>query len=109
MADSKHKLSPDQRAYVIKMLGAWYKPGEVVDALKDEFDVSVTIQNICQYQQSHKKDIETARTDFLKNIEAIPVANKAKRIEIRQRLVVDLIKYLWLEDVTMKRNQICHD
>jgi hypothetical protein len=104
MAETSNKLADLHKQLIIQMLGAWCSNAETTEHIKAEFGICVTTQNVQYYRNQRKAEIEEAREEFKKNLEIIPIANKAKRIEIRQRLVDNLLTHLWLEIPAEKRS-----
>lgn len=89
---NKKKLKSEHKAIIIKMLGAYYTSKEIIDYLKKDYGVEISLANINYYKNHKKEDIREARKNFLKDIEVLPVADKAHRILLRQKLVDELIK-----------------
>lgn len=89
MSDTTNKLSRKHKDYVLQRLAQWWRPYEIVDALKAgaEFDgedlkpVEVSQANVGWYRKNRKDLIAEKRSQWLEKIENIPLANKAKRIE----------------------------
>jgi hypothetical protein len=92
-----HRLSPVTRVIIFKLLGAFYRPTEVVRELKETYDVKTTVQNVFYYQQKYPDEIEKHRKEYLADLKVIPIANKKVRLEERQKMVEDLKKNLWNE------------
>ncbi len=107
---NKKKLKPEHKAIIIKMLGAFYKSKEIIDYLKKDYGVKITLANVNYYKNHKRDDIREARKIFLKDIEILPVSDKAYRILIRQKLVDELIKEknLWSKHYSVTTGNVTY-
>jgi len=97
MTSPAHKLDGEMKALVFNMLAAYFKPNEVVDVLKEEHGIDISIQNIHYHKKQHHEEIMKLRDEFNAKIESIPITDKICRLQIRYTLVKDLIRNLWTE------------
>jgi len=107
--NTENKLTGEHKAILIQLLADFYGNDEVIKYFKREFNIKMSSGNVSFYRKTHESDIIQQRESLNKRLLAIPIANKFYRIEQRQKLVDDLFKNLWLEDVKMKGNQIAYD
>lgn len=88
------KLSKIQKIFVVQQLAMFDKPVVVIEALKEKFGVTVTIPAITHYspdtnpnlKKNWKELFDQTRAEFLENVSAIPIANKAVRLRALDRL-----------------------
>ncbi|SLJ84480.1 DUF2280 domain-containing protein [Psychrobacter sp. DAB_AL43B] len=95
-------LNNKVKAYIVQGLATYMTPSEVVDAVKQEFDIEVTRQQVSSYEpgkaaavnlsQKWKDLFKQFRDDFNNDIQAIPVANKAYRLSVLNKMVADSVK-----------------
>lgn len=97
------KLTEEHKQVIKQMLATFEPVNDIVDYLKDEYDVDVSSRLIYYYSKEHHKDIEKIRLELNIKFEAIPIANKFNRIQTRQGLVDDLLANLWYEDTKGKQ------
>lgn len=106
----KYKLNGEHKEFVINKLALHCGVTEIAEALKSEFGVDVTPQNIAFYKKNYETEWRKQREYFNLNIAEIePFADKANRVLQRGELIRDLMKHLWLEDVKIKNNVILRD
>jgi hypothetical protein len=92
-------LSKAAKLFVVGRLACFDKPKEVREALLAELDVEASVAQISAYDptttagarmgEDLKGLFATTRKRFLRNIEEIPVANKAVRIRMLQKMIDD--------------------
>ena len=92
-------LNNKVKAFIVHGLATYMTPSEVVDAVKQEFDIEVTRQQVSSYDpykaagvnlSQHWKDMfDKFRNEFLDNVKAIPVANLAYRLRMLNDMAVD--------------------
>ncbi len=90
------KLSDDQKEFVVTSLACFDTPSQVQKALKAEFGVDIAVQSVEAYNPERaagkslakqwKALFETTRKAFLEEKAEIPIANKAVRLRIRERM-----------------------
>ena len=95
-------LNNKVKAYIVQGLATYMTPSEVVDAVKQEFDIEVTRQQVSSYEpgkaaavnlsQKWKDLFKQFRDDFNNDIQAIPIANKAYRLNMLDRMARDAEK-----------------
>jgi len=108
-AIEKWKLNGEQKLLMIQLLADFKGNNEIIEYFKENHNIEITQQAVTYYKQKYERDIIKIRETFNDRILAIPVANKFKRIEIRQHLCEDLLANLWLEEIKIKKNQIAYD
>ena len=87
---SSHKLTSDQQVQVCQWLAEMKKPSEVVQLVKKEWDIDITRETITiTYLKGEKWQglIKELHDEWVKNIQHIPIANKAKRLEVLQKII----------------------
>lgn len=95
-------LNNKVKAYIVQGLATYMTPSEVMDAVKQEFGIEVTRQQVSSYDpgkaaavnlsQKWKDLFKQFRDDFNTNIQAIPIANKAYRLNMLDRMARDAEK-----------------
>ncbi|MEK6203286.1 MAG: DUF2280 domain-containing protein [Psychrobacter sp.] len=96
-------LNNKVKAFVVQGLATYMTPSEVVDAVKQEFDgLEITRQQVSNYNPSNAAAINLSqkwkdlfkkfRDDFNNDIQAIPIANKAYRLNMLDRMARDAEK-----------------
>lgn len=107
--ENASKLKGDHKAILIQLLADFWCNDEILKHFKQEFNIEMSSANISFYRKNHEADIIQQRESLNERLLAIPIANKFYRLEERQKLLDDLKKHLWYEDVKMKGNQIAYD
>ncbi|HCF7935624.1 DUF2280 domain-containing protein [Klebsiella grimontii] len=89
-------LKPEVKAYIIQMLACYDTPSQVVDAVQKDFGIAITRQQVETHDPTKvsgktlaKKWVDmfnTTRDRFLNEISDIPIANKAYRLRVLQRM-----------------------
>lgn len=89
-------LNNKVKAYIVQGLATYMTPSEVVGAVKQEFDIEITRQQVSSYDsgkaaainlsQKWKDLFKKFRDDFNTNVQAIPIANKAYRLNMLDRM-----------------------
>lgn len=92
-------LNNKVKAFIVQGLATYMTPSEVVEAVKVEFDIAVTRQQVSNYNPELAAGLELSdkykqlffkfREDFNTNIQAIPIANKAYRLNMLDRMARD--------------------
>lgn len=89
-------LKSDVKAFIIQMLACFDSPSQVVEAVQKEFGIKITRQQAESHDPTKvsgktlaKKWVDmfnTTRDRFLNEISDIPIANKAYRLRVLQRM-----------------------
>ena len=89
-------LNNKVKAFIVQGLATYMTPSEVVEAVKVEFELDVTRQQVSNYNPELAAGLELSkkykdlffkfREDFNANIQAIPIANKAYRLTVLDRM-----------------------
>ena len=92
-------LTEEQKLFIIQRLACFEQPRDVIKALKEEYGHEITFQALQAYDPNKvngrmlsKKLTEffnATREAFTKNINAIPIANKAYRLQVLDRMAKD--------------------
>lgn len=95
-------LNNKVKVFIVQGLATYMTPSEVAEAVKEEFDIVVTRQQASSYDPSTAaglmlskkwKDLfKQFRDDFNNDIQAIPIANKAYRLAMLDRMARDAEK-----------------
>lgn len=90
-------LNDDQKLFIVQALACFDAPSQVIESVKQEFELDVSPQQLQAYNPATKagarmsqklKDIfEATRKRFLAEVSDIPVANQAYRLRQLQRMV----------------------
>lgn len=89
-------LKPEVRAFIVQELACFDTPSQVVESVQKEFKVQVTRQQVASHDPTKvagkglaQKWVELfnlTRDRFLNEISDIPIANKAYRLRVLQRM-----------------------
>ncbi|HDG5073871.1 TPA: DUF2280 domain-containing protein [Klebsiella pneumoniae] len=89
-------LKPEVKAYIIQMLACYGTPSQVVEAVQKDFGIAITRQQVETHDPTKvsgktlaKKWVDLfnlTRDRFLNEISDIPIANKAYRLRVLQRM-----------------------
>ncbi|HCB3049820.1 TPA: DUF2280 domain-containing protein [Klebsiella aerogenes] len=89
-------LKPEVRAFIIQELACFDTPSQIVESVQKEFKVQVTRQQVASHDPTKaagkglaKKWVDLfneLRERFLNEISDIPIANKAYRLRVLQRM-----------------------
>lgn len=89
-------LKPDVKAFIIQSLACYDTPSQVVEAVQKEFGINITRQQAESHDPTKasgktlaKKWVElfnATRKRFQNEISDIPIANKAYRLRVLQRM-----------------------
>ncbi|STW48681.1 Uncharacterized conserved protein [Klebsiella pneumoniae] len=89
-------LKPEVKAYIIQMLACYDTPSQVVEAVQKDFGIAITRQQVETHDPTKvsgktlaKKWVDlfnATRDRFLNEISDIPIANKAYRLRVLQRM-----------------------
>jgi hypothetical protein len=94
MADSK--LNDKVKLFIIRALACYDTPSVVVDAVREEFGITLQRQSVERYDPlkyagrdlaaKWKTEFEAARKDFKEKTADIPIANRAFRLRALNRM-----------------------
>ncbi|HHS9530464.1 TPA: DUF2280 domain-containing protein [Raoultella ornithinolytica] len=89
-------LKPEVKAFIIQMLACYDTPSQVVEAVQKDFGITITRQQVETHDPTKvsgktlaKKWVtlfNATRDRFLNEISDIPIANKAYRLRVLQRM-----------------------
>lgn len=89
-------LKPEVRAFIVQELACFDTPSQIVDSVQKEFKVQVTRQQVASHDptkvagkglaQKWVDLFNRTRDRFLNEISDIPIANKAYRLRVLQRM-----------------------
>lgn len=89
-------LKPEVRAFIVQELACFDTPSQIVDSVQKEFKVQVTRQQVASHDPTKvagkglaQKWVDLfnhTRDRFLNEISDIPIANKAYRLRVLQRM-----------------------
>lgn len=92
-------LKPEVRAFIIQELACFDTPSQIVESVQKEFKVQVTRQQVASHDPTKaagkglaKKWVDlfnVTRDRFLNEISDIPIANKAYRLRVLNRMAVN--------------------
>ena len=95
-------LNNKVKAFIVQGLATYMMPSEVAEAVKKEFDLEITRQQVSSYDPTKAAGMNLAkkwkdlfkqfRDDFNNDIQAIPIANKAYRLNMLDRMARDAEK-----------------
>lgn len=96
MADEQNQMNDAVRMFIVQSLAAFDTPTQVADAVKENFDITITRQAVQAYDptkaagkdadQKWKTLFEDSRKSFLENVTDVPIANKATRLRALHRM-----------------------
>lgn len=89
-------LQPEVKAFIVKALACYDTPSQVVAQVKQDFSISVSLQQVSSYDPTRaiakglgQKWIDLfnlTRERFQKEVADIPIANKAYRLRMLDRM-----------------------
>ncbi len=95
-------LNNKVKAFIVQGLATYMTPSEVAEAVKQEFSIEVKRQQVSCYDPNLAAGINLSknwkdlfkqfRDDFNNDIQAIPIANKAYRLNMLDRMARDAEK-----------------
>lgn len=103
------KLKAQHKRDIVNMLAMFESAPDIVQYLKDEYGVEVSERAVRYYNHKRQAEIRELRLQFSLELQTIPVANKFARIQIRQNLVNNLLRHLWLDDPKIYEGKIVTD
>lgn len=86
------KLNKEHKHIVIQLLAAFEPVKEIVSHLKVHHGQMVSERLIYWYHENRVEEIEEERKRLNRQLLTIPVANKFKRLQIRNKLVTSLLQ-----------------
>ena len=95
-------LKPEVRAFIVQELACFDTPSQIVESVQKEFKVQVTRQQVASHDPTKAAGkglaqkwvdlFNRTRDRFLNEISDIPIANKAYRLRVLQRMSTDAEK-----------------
>ena len=95
-------LNNGVKTFIVQGLATYMTPSEVAEAVNQEFGITITRQQVAKYDPYKAAGINLAkkwkdlfkqfRDDFNNDIQAIPIANKAYRLNMLDRMARDAEK-----------------
>ena len=95
-------LNNGVKTFIVQGLATYMTPSEVAEAVNQEFGITITRQQVAKYDPHKAAGVNLAqkwadlfkqfRDDFNNDIQAIPIANKAYRLNMLDRMVRDAEK-----------------
>lgn len=89
-------LKPEVRAFIVQELACFDAPSQIVESVQKEFKVQVTRQQVASHDPTKAAGkglaqkwvdlFNRTRDRFLNEISDIPIANKAYRLRVLQRM-----------------------
>lgn len=96
MAANNPAITDEVKTFIIQQVAAFDTPSQVVEAVKAEFGLTVTAQNVQNYDPTKYAGrklakrwrvlFEKSRKAFQEDISTIPIANKGVRIRALNRM-----------------------
>ncbi len=95
--EPKFKLKGEHKDFIISKLALHCGQTEIAAAVKDEFGIDMSKQNVDYYKRKYEKEWRKKRDYFNKHIAEIePFADKSLRVQQRGDLIRDIVdKGLW--------------
>lgn len=93
---STRKLTEDQRLLCVKMHVEGVMDKDVVDYIKDTWNISYTVAGLQKLRGSSKYDLAKKRykEQYLRSIHDVPISNKRIRVDTLEKVRVKLLKML---------------
>ncbi|MBD8159223.1 DUF2280 domain-containing protein [Pantoea agglomerans] len=95
-------LSTEVKAFIVQSLACYETPAKVIELVKENFNVTVTRQQVSAYDPANamakslsKKWVDlfnATRERFKNEISDIPIANRAYRLRVLDRMAVNAEK-----------------
>ncbi|WPZ05647.1 DUF2280 domain-containing protein [Pelagerythrobacter marinus] len=93
---ARSKLTDDVKTFIVQALACFDTPSQVVDAVNQEFGVTVTRQNVEKYDPTKvagknlapkwRAMFEQARKSFIEDSSQIAIAHRSTRLRALQRM-----------------------
>lgn len=90
-------LKPEVKAFIVQQLACFDTPSQVVEAVQNEFNIQITRQQVASHDPTKAAGVALAkkwvdlfnatRDRFLNEISDIPIANKAYRLRVLDRMM----------------------
>ena len=74
-------INGDQKLFICNLIAQYKKPREVVKLVEEEHNIVIKGDLVLRYKNSNKDLIDNLRSQFLANINDIPIAQKRIRLE----------------------------
>ena len=74
-------INGDQRLFICNLVAQYKKPREIVSLMEEEHDIIIKGALVSRYKNSNKDLIDKLRSQYLANINDIPIAQKRIRLE----------------------------
>lgn len=97
-----NKLNATQKRFIVMELAMFATPGEVVDRVLEEYGIKITRQGVQVYDpmsaaghglSKELRDLfDETRKAFRRDTESIPIANRAYRLRMLDRMARDAVK-----------------
>lgn len=91
--DIRPKLNGAQKQLLIQMLADFASNKDILAYFNDEYKISLSSGTITHYRKTKEKEIIEIRKMLGDRMLAIPLANKFKRIELREQLIRDILAH----------------
>ena len=100
--NKKDKLSPEHKFLIFNLLGTGYKQKAVVERILTNTGVKITVKTVGYYKRKYPEKVREAAKQWEARLECVELADKIRRLLIRQNMVYDLIdkKHMWREEQT---------
>ena len=87
MAESK--LEANHQIFIVQQFAAFERPKDIQEALKQKFDIEISLQGVCYYDLDTNPDLpkkfktifQRTRKKFLDDCASIPISNKSYRLK----------------------------
>lgn len=89
-------LKPEVKAFIVQQLACFDTPSQVVEAVQNEFNIQITRQQVASHDPTKAAGVALAkkwvdlfnstRARFQTEISEIPIANKAYRLRVLDRM-----------------------
>lgn len=96
MAANNPSITDEVKTFIIQATAAFDTPSQVVEAVKAEYGLTITAQNVQNYDPTKYAGkklakkwrvlFEKSRAAFLEDVSTIPIANRATRLRALQRM-----------------------
>ena len=88
------KLTTEQQIYIVQAIATFMSPLEVIEAVKEEFSVTITRQHVREYNPEQNKEIaekwkvifDETRKRFVEEVDKIGITHQAYRFRELQKL-----------------------
>lgn len=90
-------LKPEVKAFIVQQLACFDTPSQIVEAVQNEFSIQITRQHVASHDPTKAAGVSLAkkwvdlfhstRARFQSDISDIPIANKAYRLRVLDRMM----------------------